>query len=158
LTQPSKRFDIWRRLYTRFLIEPFPAEGASPAVSTLVTPITDADELLLDRGVNRKTEIVSATGEVDIFTVAEDKRDNIIAIWLFQATGTFTFNAIIVKDAPSSANNMRIDSFTTTSERIFLPPAGFKMDSGWQLTVNVDVHSGAGNLFTAVMVEEEDAF
>ena len=58
MTQPSKRFDVWRRLYTRFLIEPFPAAvGDSPGVSTTITPVTDADILLkvpgiVDSGLN----------------------------------------------------------------------------------------------------------
>ena len=46
MTQPTKRFDLWRRLYTRFLIEPTPAEGEGPAVSTVISPVTDADVLL----------------------------------------------------------------------------------------------------------------
>lgn len=43
---PSKAFDIWRRLYGRFEIEPGPAIGSAPEVATSIIPVTLVDELL----------------------------------------------------------------------------------------------------------------
>jgi len=58
VVQPARRFDVWRRLYTRFLIEPFPAGGEGPSVLTTIAPVTDADRLLQDT--------VAESGSIDI--------------------------------------------------------------------------------------------
>lgn len=45
ITIPSRSLDVWRRLYTRFTLEPEPA-SVSPDVSKTIVPITNVDVLL----------------------------------------------------------------------------------------------------------------
>ena len=50
---PSKRFDVWRRLYSRFLLEPGPASGSRAEVLTAIQPITDVDAIIAAPTVER---------------------------------------------------------------------------------------------------------
>lgn len=58
-TIPSKRFDIWRRLYARFTLEPAPASGSQAAVGVVVIPVTQVDRLLGVRAAQLVTEDLS---------------------------------------------------------------------------------------------------
>lgn len=59
LSIPSKRFDIWRRLYSRFTLEPAPASGSRAAVGVVVIPVTQVDRLLGVRTAVLVTEDLS---------------------------------------------------------------------------------------------------
>ena len=160
MTQPSKRFDIWRRLYTRFLIEPFPAEGASPAVSTLVTPITDADELLRQpTGFELTTQ--SPATDATPFTVAQvpaGRRWNLQTINVTRTTGDNTFSRIIIGD-DSALVSVILEIFTGTNGRTLLLPSMIRMDEGDTVRVQMDgVGVAASNIRALLWLEEEDAF
>lgn len=85
MTQPSKLFDLWRRLYTRFSIEPFPATGEGPAVGTTIIPITDADALLTAPLATSDSLDLSASAGAFVLaqTVPAGKRWTLM--WLFRS-------------------------------------------------------------------------
>jgi len=72
---PSKRFDVWRRLYTRFLLEPGPASGSRAEVLTAIQPITDVDAVIAVATVRRvDADLTPASGTVVGFTVPDGER------------------------------------------------------------------------------------
>lgn len=156
-SQPSRIFELWRRLYTRFLIEPLPAQMTDqPSVSTMIVPITDADELLIERTIQSVDRTITAPGQFLAYTVPAGKRATIRAASLFQLTGTYTIDAWLLVDGTTSVTLQRLASVTASATNF--EGQQIKAETGWQLRVNVDAESVNGDLRLGVLVEEEDAF
>ena len=111
---PSKRFDVWRRLYRRFTLEPEPSVGESRAgVGTTILPVTQADELLRTQKLTQAAALDLSTGGsyTAILTAGDQERIILISVWIeattaathiqFQPGGTaFDFDA----DATAARN------------------------------------------------------
>lgn len=88
---PSKRYDAFIRLYTRYLLEPQPAPADSPVgVSKVITPVTQADDLLKQPKVNFNTKDLTASAGTytSFFTVPAGKRWVILNISRAGSVGT----------------------------------------------------------------------
>lgn len=95
MVQPARIFRLWERLYNRFLIEPFPATGEGPAVSTTITPVTDADELLREyRQVEANTGDIDSSTSVTGLVVAEGERWRVHMFNASQSSGDRTLGGI----------------------------------------------------------------
>jgi len=157
LTQPARRFELWRRLYTRFLIEPLPAGLTDqPGVATLIQPITDADELLIDRTIQSADVTITAPGQFTGYTVPAGKRATIRAASLTLLTGTYTIDAWLLVDGSTAVVLQRLASVTVSATTF--EGQEIKAETGWELRVNVDAESVNGDLRIGLLVEEEDAF
>ena len=157
MTQPARRFELWRRLYRRFLIEPLPAQSTDqPSVLTSIQPVTDADELLVTRRVIRTVVVTSAAQQEIIYTVPVAKRAVVISAWFALSTGTYTLDAWLLHDGTNSLPLAVLASVTEDARQF--GGARLKMETGWTFRVSLDAHSSEGNLTTGLLVEEEDAF
>lgn len=155
---PSKRYDVWSRLYSRYKLEPFPSEGGSAAsVAAIVQPVTQADELLKARQIAVETISVTGTGIVTAHTVPKGERWTLRALRVAVSSGTWTFNALGLADP--AANSFFTEVFTTTTGRnTYFEGQTMVVDEGWLIQFNVDVHSVTGNVLSSLFYESEDAF
>lgn len=121
MVQPSRIFELWTRLYRRFLIEPFPADGAGPSVSTTIQPTTDADELLSESLADSQNADLSASAGsgVPIYTVPAGKRwtlkhafrEATIAnsrIYMFMQGGTIYLTALGTAEQAVDLSNIKL--------------------------------------------------
>jgi len=154
---PAKRFNVWSRLYQRFLLEPLPAVGSNAYVAPVIQPVTDADRLLQRLEVETSTvSVTSAIGFV-VATVPAGERWTVQFMRVRLSSGTWTHNTFLIRtptDAPMEIHNYTQSSAAELWE--LLKP--LELDEGWQLSVNVDTFSGTGNLVTDLLVLKEDAF
>jgi len=156
MVQPSKLFDLWRRLYTRFAIEPLPVQdGLHPGVATTVFPTTDADELLAVQVANtaQLNLDVSAGALVTGFTVPTGKR------WVIR----------YARRSSSTANTRARGIFTPAQATIFLSVLGtsdevldhlrgFKMEQGDIIGLESTDNVGDTSINLSLVVDETDAF
>jgi len=86
---PSRALTIWRRLYTRFSLEPEPA-SVSPDVLKTIIPVTDVDELLKNTltGSTDGDLTGSAGSYVPVHTVPDGKRWTLRNVHREASTGT----------------------------------------------------------------------
>jgi len=75
---PSRALDVWRRLYTRFALEPFPA-SVGPDVLKTIVPVTQADELLKTVIPTVGTLDLNTVGHVVLYTVPQGKRATLVS-------------------------------------------------------------------------------
>jgi len=74
---PSRALEVWRRLYTRYSLEPFPA-SVSPDVLKTIIPVTQADDLLKTVVPTNALLDLNTTGHVVLYTVPQGKRATLI--------------------------------------------------------------------------------
>ena len=156
-TIPSRQLSVWRRLYTRYSLEPEPA-SVSPDVSKTIQPITNADELLQRPRGLVESVTVTGTGGFGIALVPAGVRWHLVSIHIRQSTGTFTFDRVILRD--TSVNlDIIIDQFASATFRTVpgqsAPPV---LDEGDRVSSNVDTHSVNGLLLAHLWLIEEDLF
>jgi len=152
LTQPSRIFDLWRRMYTRFAIEPFPAQVTeSPQISTIVQPVTDADVLLRTTTCIRfdNQDIQAATSFFTLYTVPDRTR-------------TYLVNVHMEGTTASSQLGVRIGGVTTyislfaTDEKIWL--GRITLDVADEFGVLTTGNAGDSARDIDIIIETEDAF
>jgi len=156
LTQPSKLFDLWRRLYTRFSIEPAPADPElGPAVATTIFPVTVADDLLkLPVATSDSLDISASAGSFVLAqTVPAGKRWTVM--WVFRS---------------STVANSRIRGIVTPSQvTLFLTVVGtgnevplelkdVVFEEGDQIGMETTGNAGDDTITLQMYVLEEDAF
>jgi len=154
---PAKRFNVWSRLYSRFLLEPFPAVGSNAFVAPVIQPVTDADRLLQRLAIESSTiSVTSAIGFV-VATVPKGERWTVSIMRVRLSSGTWTHNTFLIRDPTDSP--MEIHNYTQSStSELWEPINPIELDEGWQLSVNVDSFSATGNLVTDLLCLKEDAF
>lgn len=161
MTQPARRFDLWRRLYTRFLIEPFPAGDAVPAVSTLIVPVTQADELLSEpRGFEETTEASAAlAANLSIATVPAGNRWRLQTINVLRTSGDNTFSRFLIQDASRGGLSIAIDTFASVTGATLRLDTIIRMDEGDAVRILMDgAGVAASNMRVQLWLEEEAAF
>jgi len=159
MTQPARRFDLWRRLYTRFLIEPYPVEpGEGPGILTEIVPVTSADELLKAYG-NRAGVSASynANGQVELIRVPDGERWTVYLIDIRRASGNRTFDRLLIADS-STGNATVFDDFTTTAEQWTQLRQPIVLEETDHLDINADAGSTATVHNISVWVAVEAAF
>lgn len=159
---PVKAFQIYSRLYKRFLLEPAPAgTGPSPQLETTIQPITNVDELLRTpkgEGHDSGTIGIGSSASFAIATVPAGKRWMLYWVFTTRLTGDNLTDAYQFNDV---SENLLVtyELFTAVANnnREFNNP--IPMDEGDSLQVSM---SGAGSSTSTirgrVWVVEEDAF
>jgi len=154
---PSKQFDVWTRLYKRYLLEPGPLLVTRAALGLTVLPVTQADRLLQRPDVRVFTVSITSQSTFTMATVPLGERWTLSFMEMVLAGGTWTHNRLDLRD-PGGAN-MIIDNYTATGgSELFQPNTPVTLDELWEIRVNVNSHSGAGNGQLTVLIEVEDAF
>jgi len=154
---PAKQYQVWSRLYNRFLLEPSPAVGSNAYVSPIIQPITDADRLLKQLSIGEETLAIAAIGVAVFFTVPGGERWSVTYQRAARASGTMTHNSFVIV-SPAGVE-MEIDEYTQTAAthlHEYLQP--LVLDEGWGLGVFIDTHSVAGNVECQILYEQESAF
>ena len=155
-TQPSRLFDLWRRMYTRFRIEPLPAQDTDPpGVLTTIIPVTDADALVTIQVANTVQLDLDVTDGIFVsaFTVPAGKR------WRIR----------YARRSATTANSRARGIFTPSQVTVFLSVLGtsdevldhlkdFIMEQGDQIGLEGTDDVGDGSINITVVVDEMDAF
>jgi len=154
---PSRALEVWRRLYTRYTLEPGPASIAPDVLKTIV-PVTQADLLLArHKGIITLTT-VDGTLDHLAHTVPQGLRQAFVTLALQRSGGTYTFDTIQVRDV-SEGNTIIIAPQAQTDNFVLLAQsAPIELEEGDEIHINVDVHSVTGELTMAAWVIEQDIF
>jgi len=165
MTQPARRFDLWRRLYKRFLIEPLPAqEGASPAIATVITPVTDADILL--RAPNPDSvdsaSLDAARNAYDtIITVGTGERLWVTYIDIQRQSGDNTIDelAFLVTNVAGQAIRIVVERFTAVADHVFALPQPTHLDERTQIQIHTSGAGAGASVFRMFLLADlEDLF
>jgi len=152
---PSKAFDIWRRLYTRFDLEPGPAVGGAPEVGTSIIPVTQVDDLLRlpKLKVSASTDLSGAGAlTIPMLIVPGGERWKLVSLF---RTSTIAASRIKVIDEGGVTVNL---SKGGTAEELYIPGEGMVLDEGWALGMVETGDAGDTAELLQAHVEVEDAF
>ena len=130
LTIPSRALEVWRRLYSRYNLEPFPA-SVGPDVSKTIIPVTNADDLLWAPEVRNDLVEVGATTVV-VATVPAGERWTWFASEGGLAAGDRNVDRLLIGDVAAS---MILSSFSAASSFQYPLPQGLTMLEGWRILV-----------------------
>ena len=142
MTQPSRLFSLWQRLYTRFSIEPVPAsQSSSPSIATMIQPITDADALVTDwRAVTVSSQSINAglAGTFNMLTPSPGTRVKIFGYHIDRSSGDNQIDLVNAFDRTENAS-VAIDEFTAAADRKFLfPGVPLILEENDLLTIHTD--------------------
>lgn len=150
---PSKRFDVWRRLYQRFLLEPSPAEASRAEVLTSIQPITDVDQIVADSTIRSATfDLTGSSGTFMGFTVPAGERWRTGFIFREATTGNTHMRADLF-DEDNALSEMRL-SLQGTNEA-FLDTRGLVLDEGERIGFNTSQNAGDGSRLFSVEFQLE---
>ena len=154
---PSRALEVWRRLYTRYTLEPGPASIAPDVLKTIV-PVTQADLLLARHLGVTTTTPVSATGSLVVHTVPAGVRRSFVTLTLQRTGATFTFDLVNVIDVSEGVTVRIAPQAQTDNFQLDPQSAPLQLEEGDQISVNVDTQSGSPNMLMAAWVIDEDLF
>lgn len=159
-TIPSRALEVWRRLYTRFRLEPFPA-SVGPDVSKTIIPVTQADALLTSYTRvtgDSATMGAASTNTFDVITVPAGERWTVYFIEVQRLTGDNTFDALLIRSG-IQGGVVKISSFAAAASFLADMNKAFVLAGGDAMAVDA---AGAGVATTTarmiVWVGVEDAF
>lgn len=115
---PSRALEVWRRLYTRYALEPFPA-SVGPDVLKTIVPVTQADQLLQTPEIREATVTSSAGNIVTYHTVPAGERWEVYGYELERLAGDRTADQALIRMTNA---NMVINDFTAAAFDAFLAP------------------------------------
>ena len=153
---PSRALEVWRRLYTRYNLEPGPATVGPDVLKTII-PVTQADQLLARHlGVVEDTSLTAVAAGVVVHTVPVGLRRTIYTMRFHRLSGgTWTIDLISLLDVSEGASVSIIPQ--AASDNVFAASwsAPLVAEAGDQVTVDVATHSvtGDGRLEMWVMDE-----
>jgi len=152
----SKAFDIWRRLYTRFSLEPGPlVEGGLPEVSTSIIPTTNVDELL-QQGRALISDDMDLSGGTTLtipgFTVPTGERWKLYRLW---RSGTIVASRVRIVDP---RNSDIILTSPSIPEEVINFGAPFTLEEGWIIGMQETGNAGDSAETMHVLITSEEAF
>ena len=154
---PSKQFNVWSRLYTRFRLEPHPLVESRAAVAMDVQPITDADQLLRRPNVERTVFTVTGTGVQLVRTVPAGERWTVNLIRVTLLDGTWTHSNVQLNDP--NGDQMILNAWSSSSGSILTDlNKDVIADEGWEFYVNISAYTAQGFLHFDLLKLVEDAF
>lgn len=155
-TIPSRSISLWRRLYTRFALEPGPAT-VSPDVSKTIIPVTQADLLLVTPEVRLYVFTSVNNTVVTAVTVPDQERWELYAYDLFSAGGSRQADQVRIDEG--AAPEVTFQTFTLGTGDIWRADQPFLLEAGWRLRVRFgDVGVGDGDWHMALLLRVEALF
>lgn len=152
-TIPSRQLEVWRRLYQRYSLEPFPA-SVSPDVLKTIVPVTQADLLLRVpvTVVSAATDLQAAAGTyVAMHTVPDGKRWNLVSISRSGTTGSSR-----VRFRAKVGDGLFSMTVGGTNAEILVFPG--TMDQLADIGMDTTGNAGDTGVFLSLHYTEEDAF
>lgn len=160
---PSKAFQVWQRLYLRFLLEPLPAtETPGVTVGKMIVPVTQADELLASYGI--KSSVFTYTAgqavQINVHTCPDDKRWTLFGVdGEAQLTGDNLTDRFMILDASAGQQGAILTDFTAVARKAYWLPQPLKMEAGDNIQIRLSgAGVAAGQLRTNMWLAEEDIF
>ena len=154
---PSRALEVWRRLYTRYTLEPGPATVAPDVLKTII-PVTQADQLLArHRGIVEDT-VIDAVASFVVHTVPQGIRRTLLTMRVHRLTGTWNLDLVEVVDVSESANVSITPQAATDNLFVTAWTAPLVLEQGDQVSVDIPTHSVNGNLRLEMWVVDEDLF
>jgi hypothetical protein len=154
---PSKQFDIWRRLYTRFGLEPGPAPGSRALLSTVIRPTTNIDDLLRAPAIEMVTGVATPVGVVTFFTVPAGARWHLRALHCIRTAGDRTVDTLYLYTPGGSPMAILTQSAAGSWTTGLLTPTPL-LDENWTIRLNITGGATDGTWDAEVLVDSEDAF
>jgi len=155
---PSRALEVWRRLYTRYTLEPGPA-SVGPDVLKTIIPVTQADVLLArHRGIVEDTTITGVGAGIVVHTVPTGIRREIITVRFHRLSGTWTIDMVSANDV-SEGSEVSLRG-QAASDNVFVAAwsAPIVLEEGDQLTVDVATESVNGDGRLEMWVIDQDLF
>jgi len=149
---PSRALDVWRRLYTRFSLEPGPASIAPDVLKTIV-PVTNVDVLLQVVTPFNVTLNLDVAGNIQVagYTVPVGRRATILYARRGSSTGSTSMQVVVAGVTLILSPGGTTEAFlgTTISQPIVI-------DEGdtFGMSATDDVNDG-GISFRGLVLEEE---
>ena len=153
VTIPSRAIGVWRRLYSRYSLEPYPASVA-PDVSKTIQPVTQADELLRESQVRSETSLI-IVDTVLVVTVPTGERWKLYHLRADRTGGDRNIDRILIGSTEAS---LIVDDFTAAGSRNFEPQTPYPMQEGWRILVRGTGGATDGNWAFGLMIDVENVF
>lgn len=156
LTIPSRSLEVWRRLYTRYRLEPHPA-SVSPDVSKTIQPVTQADKLLTRVAVRSNTKEIPTGVLTEVLTVPSGERWTLLIYDVVRVDGDRVLGGIGLTD-PVNGLAMFISRPANTTAETVIMPTPVDLPESWQIGVQVGGGATDGDWITEVLVDIQDEF
>jgi len=162
MTLPSRRFNLWQRMYARFSLEPAPAQMTEPpGVATVIVPVTDADELLADPGIQFEFSITVGAGvsaNTIMLTVPAGKRWKLYTLLCNRTSGDNLCDGFALGDV-SVGDIITIDIQTAAVDVVLRLPVPLTLEENDTIRFHTDGSGVSGSDFnTRAWITEEDRF
>lgn len=139
LTIPSRALEVWRRLYTRYSLEPFPA-SIGPDVSKTIQPVTQADLLLMTPEVRFNEFESVGSSDVIAVTVPDGERWRLHTVQIIRLGGDKDVSSVSIFDGITAMRVVKLVNETDVVEQF---QNSFVMEPGWQVRVR---YTAAGTI------------
>ena len=136
MTLRSNSYRPFDRLRERYLLEPGPMGAFPPSVFGAIIPITNADALVTDTGMETTTNDLSGLGSTVAHSVPTGKRWFIDWLYLSAATGITQFGIRLV-----DGSDILYLEVGATGQRTFATN-GIQLEEGWEIVL-ADTNNGA---------------
>ena len=156
LPLPSELWTAFHRLYTRFLLEPS-LEPVQPALSSLIVPTTDFDELVKKLEIKNVSVSVTGTGYVTFFTVPRDERWELYSIFIEMASGTWTFSSVEILNETGKWAYVWSGA-AGTSQLTLAPGLPIPLDKNWAVRIYCGSCTTPGNGAGYLLIKSEKAY
>lgn len=157
LTIPSRALAVWRRLYTRYSLEPAPAT-VSPDVSKTIVPVTQADVLLERPRSEIGAGTATATGDLQLVEVPVGRRWTLQSVHIRRATGDSDLDRVILRDL-SENEDVIIDIFTEAASRTVPPLLGqIVLEELDTIRINISTFVSSSLWLAHLWITEQDLF
>ena len=150
----SRASDMWRRLTGRYSLA-VADEYASMAVSSIIVPVTDADDVMASYTGLIATVSITNTFATTIFTVPVGHRYLVYTHYLDKSTGTWTMDSLQILPSGGSTGII-FDKFVGSTQETSQYPQLLPMNQGDQMQINLENVSVAGNLSARFWIRDVD--
>jgi len=111
-----------------------------------VQPITNVDELLVERSIANISSSITATGNILIYRVPASTRLTLRGYQFTAITGTWTIDYLLIVN-PATTEEQRIEQFTGVAERSSnLDGRVLILEPGWDIYLHCDTKAVNGNV------------
>ena len=156
----SREYDLWRRLYTRFSLEPGLPFGNPPELATWILPVTQADRLLESHRAERTDTAVSGNGVIVVATVPAGERWTIRSLRILTASGSFDEEDLRYTDVSNNNTVVTVETWTAAVDHIVENPGalGIVLEETDTISTLISNFAGAGNVTMQAWITVEASY
>lgn len=151
MTLQSRRYDVFRRLAVKLLIEDEEAKGFPPLVARLITPVVDVSSLLLDEdALFANGDLTGTLGNTIIYhTVPEGERWHLR--WFAREITTGQSRVLVTKQP----QNITFSITGLSTNEQFDTFDGIIVDGGDSINLTASGNAGDGSISLAILFGRE---